>query len=198
MQRHSFENLILLCNRHSKVVDSEPLKYSAERLQEMKKMHERDRLLELSPLDARNAELLLKDYRKIYIRAGGHVMVNSPGGIQAKKIVVKTVRSMIKVHPPEGSIGSNLEMRNYAKHLIDRYQEFASKQPGRNFSYAAIYSGIKRRFGAKWDLLPVHLFDELVGFLQLRIDRTKLGSINRGNGTKNYSSFDDYLVKYGH
>jgi hypothetical protein len=118
-QRHSFENLILLCNRHSKVVDSEPRKYSAELLQEMKEMHERNRLLELSASDACKAELLLKDYRKIYIRAGGHVMVNSPGGIQAKKVVVKTVKGTVKVLPPDGSIASDLERRNYTKHLID-------------------------------------------------------------------------------
>jgi hypothetical protein len=70
-ERHAFENLILLCNRHSKVADSEPRKYSVELLQDMKEMHERNRLFELSPSDARKAELLLKDYREIYIRAGG-------------------------------------------------------------------------------------------------------------------------------
>jgi hypothetical protein len=82
-------------------------------------MHERNRLLELSASDACKAELLLKDYRKIYIRAGGHVMVNSPGGIQAKKVVVKTVKGTVKVLPPDGSIASDLERRNYTKHLID-------------------------------------------------------------------------------
>jgi len=197
-ERHSFENLILLCNRHSKIVDSEPRKYSAELLQEMKEIHCRNRLLELSAPDVLKAELLLKDYRKIYIHAGGNVMVNSPGGIQAKKVVIKNVKSTVKVLAPEGSIASNLDMRNYTKHLIDRYHEFASKQPGKIFSYAAIYAEIKKNFGAKWDLLPEHLFVEMTVFLQRRIDRTLLGSINRGHGHKNYSSFEEYLIKYGH
>jgi hypothetical protein len=196
-ERHSFENLILLCNRHSKVVDSEPCKYSVELLQEMKEMHERNRLLEISASDARKAELLLKDYRAVYINAGGNVMMNSPGGIQAEKVEIKNVKGTIHVLPPDGSIAADLQKRNYIKHLIERYHEFASKQPGRAFTYAAIYAEIKKRYGAKWDLVPVHLFEDLASFLQHRIDRTMLGSMNRGQGRKNYSSFEDYLVKYG-
>jgi hypothetical protein len=86
-ERHAFENLILLCARHSKVVDSEPRTFSVELLQEIKEMHEKNGAIELSAIEASKAERLLNDYREIYIHAGGHVMVNSPGGIQAAKVV---------------------------------------------------------------------------------------------------------------
>jgi hypothetical protein len=195
-ERHSFENLILLCNRHSKVVDSEPRTYTVDLLQEMKEIHERNGFMELSQSDARKAELLLQEYRDIYIGSGASVMVNSPHGIQAKTVVFKTQKSPT-ILPPDGSIASDLQKRNYTKHLIDRYHEFASEQGGRKFNYPAIYSEIKSHFGAKWDLVPLHRFSDLVEFLQRRIDRTMVGSMNRGKGRKNYSSFDEYLQKYG-
>ncbi len=39
-QRNEFENLILLCSVHHKIIDSDPGTYSVERLQEMKAAHE--------------------------------------------------------------------------------------------------------------------------------------------------------------
>jgi hypothetical protein len=43
--RHGFENLILMCSPHHKVVDSDATKYSVKALQEMKREHE-DRTLD--------------------------------------------------------------------------------------------------------------------------------------------------------
>src|SRR5207248_10317110 len=100
--------------------------------------------VELSQSDARKAERLLNEYREIYIGAGASVMVNSPNGIQAKTVVFKTPKAP-SILPPEGSIASDLRRRNYVKHLIDRYHEFASEQRGRSFSYSAIYSEIKKK-----------------------------------------------------
>lgn len=39
-QRHSFENLILLCPIHHQVIDDDPVAYTIERLQQMKSNHE--------------------------------------------------------------------------------------------------------------------------------------------------------------
>ena len=39
-QRHGFENLVLLCANHHRVIDDDPEKYSVEVLQEMKRAHE--------------------------------------------------------------------------------------------------------------------------------------------------------------
>lgn len=57
-----------------------------------------------------------------------------------------------------GSIAADRSKRNYVKHVIDRYNEFAAQQPGRKFSFAAIYSDIKTRFGAKWDFVGIEQF----------------------------------------
>jgi hypothetical protein len=84
------------------------------------------------------------------------------------------------------------------KHLIDRYNEFASKQTRRaKFSFGAIYPAIKKKFKADWERIPLARFIDLVEFLHYRIGRTQLGRINRGKGIKNYSTFDEYRRTYG-
>ena len=89
-------------------------------------------------------------------------------------------------------------MRNYAYHLITRYNDFAAKQPGRTkFSRAAIHSHIKKAYRVgKWELVPITRFHELCTMLQGRIDETRLGSINRGKGYKNYSTLADYQAEH--
>lgn len=196
--RHAFDNLILLCGRHSKIIDSQPKTYPVELLQEIKEIHERDSVIEINQKDAKAAELLLAEYRMIYIAPGSSVSVNSAGTIHADTVKVEGDKKLPKFTAPVGSIASSLSHRNYVKHLIDRYHEFASKQPGRgNFSYPAFYAKIKKIFGAKWDMIHLDRFADFCEFLQDRIDRTRLGQINRSKGQPNYSTFDPYTVKYG-
>ena len=194
---HSFDNLILMCGRHSKLIDSEPGKFTVELLKEIKELHERNGNIDILPGDADKAGRLLEDYRKYYsITAGGNVMIDSPGAIQAQNIVFKTEKKTVRLNPPAGTIAADRQMRNYVKHLIDRYHEYASQQPGRNFTYPAIYADIKKAFGAKWDHISTARFDELCRFLHFKIDRTMIGSMNRGKGYANYSSFDEFVKRY--
>ena len=52
-ERHAFDNLVLMCSRHSKIIDSQPKTYTVELLQEMKELHERDGNIEISPTEAK-------------------------------------------------------------------------------------------------------------------------------------------------
>ena len=48
-------------------------------------------------------------------------------------------------------------MKNYVKHLIDRYHEFkkASENTGRGqMKYELLYNAIRREIGFKWDETP--------------------------------------------
>lgn len=194
-ERHGYENLVLMCARHSKLIDSSPGTYPAETLWSMKSAHEPKGTVELSPPDALKAEALMKEYKALHITANGNVILNSPGAVQADCVTINHSKASLKVLPAQGSLGSDVVRRNYVKHLIDRYNEFARKQPGRTeFTYAAIYGIIKRRFRAEWERIPLARFPDLVNLLYDRIDRTKLGRINRGKGIKNYSSFDEYMA----
>lgn len=196
-ERHAFHNLVLMCGRHSKLIDSEPKTFTVPLLTEMKEKHERSGSIDLRPGDSARSESILADYRKYYsITAGGHVMIDSPSGIQADTLKIFMGNKSIKFNAPPGSIASDRKKRNYIKHLIDRYNEFASQQSGRTFTYSAIYAEIKKEFGAKWDHVSMEMFEYLSLHLQRRIDKTMIGRINRGKGQPNYSTFEAFIEKY--
>ena len=195
--RHGFQNLILMCGRHAKIIDSDPRQFTGDLLQEIKAIHEGERLCELSRADAEKAELLFKDYRAIYIKAARNVVVNRPSAVHAEHVTIKTAKQRVNVLPPEGSIGSRVDECRYVQHLIQRYQDFASRQPQRRaggFKFPAIYSAINKRYGVRnWKLIPLTKFDDVCSYLQARIDRTWLGRVSLG---KNYSTFADFCTKY--
>jgi len=196
--RHAFDNLILLCSRHSKIIDSQPERYTVDLLWEIKELHERHGNIELSAAHAKSALKLLDEYRMIYVAAGSTVNVDLAATIQAETVNVGSHKRSPKIAPPPDAIASNLAQRNYLKHLIDRYHEFASKQPRHNeFTYPAIYAHIKKVFGTKWDMIPSSRFYEVASYMQRRVDGTRLGRINRGKGFPNYSDFSEYQAKYG-
>lgn len=116
-----------------------------------------------------------------------------------------TVANNVSIHtksvsqpkaPIRGSIGSDLELRNYAKYLIDRYHEFKKAEVGKGaMKYPVFYAAIKREFGANWDHIPVSIFDDLVAFLHRRIDGTRLGRTMKAQGKPRYSSFEQHRSK---
>jgi len=102
---------------------------------------------------------------------------------------------------PEGSIGSDLEKRNYVRYLVQRYHRFreadssyARSGPAR-FSYAVIFTNIERKFGAPTYFIPLARFNELVKHLQQRIDGTILGKSNHARGIRNYPSPEEFATE---
>jgi hypothetical protein len=197
-ERQAYSNLFLLCGRHSKIIDSNPKEFTVEILQRMKEAHEKNGSVEVSKSDAVKAAALLAHYKGIQINAGGHVMLNSPGAVQATTVTIKSAKKSLRSLPAPGSLGAEVVPRNYVKHLIDRYKHFASRQRGRrDYSHGFIYELIKRQFKADWERIPISRFSELVNLLQERIDGTQIGRINRSKGIKNYSPFEVYEREYG-
>lgn len=183
---NSFENLIYICaNCHSKVTNGQ---ISSDEVIRTKEMLATGRHPFAGNRVASN--VIHADFTR-----------GTNKGVVANKIErveIKTTRRSVNVNPPEGSIGSDLRQRNYIKHLIDRYHEFKKIEVGKEgMNYAIFYSQIKKRFGAKWDMIPLQLFADLVVYLQSRIDRTKHGRVRKAHGKKNYSTFEEYLQKYG-
>ncbi len=123
------------------------------------------------------------------------ISVDTNHGMVAQTINYKNnSKSAPKFNPPIGTIASDFEKRNYIKHLIDRYNEFkkSDKSVG-NFKYAIIYNAIKKEFKAKWDMIPLGVFPELVIYLHKRIDNTRVGRVRKSRGQKSYSTFEEYL-----
>lgn len=193
-ERHAAANLILLCARHHKIIDSDPKNYSVLVLEGMKRKLEQPGLVEISPLLAKSAQQLLDNYQSVTIHSNsGQIAIQSPGAIQANVVNVKTTKSKIVVTPPPGSIASDRKMLSYGKYLIDRYQHFqkADLQKAGTYKYIAIHNSLKREFKCDWKLMPSNRFIEVVVFLQRRIDNTKLGRINRARLISNYHLFTD-------
>lgn len=194
-ERHGAANLLLLCARHHKIIDSEPEKYPVSVLEVIKRKREQPGLVEISSLTSRASEQLLNNYLSVTIHSNyGQIAIQSPGAIQAHTVTLKTSKPKVVVAPPHGSIADDSRMLSYAQYLIDRYQQFqkADRQKEGGFKYIAIHNALNRKFKGGWKLLPTERFDEVACFLQQRIDNTKLGRNNRAKGVSNYHPLDEH------
>jgi hypothetical protein len=177
---HAPENLIYVCkNCHGKITAGQ----ISETDVDLKK-----RILKYS--DNKNKNL-----------AGISNVINFSGKINAgtiANVVHFHGRPQIKTtnQPLQGTIGAELLKRNYLKHLIDRYHEFAKAEKGQGYKYVVFYQSINRRYGAKWDMIPLQQFEECCVYVQYRINNTVLGKNRKARGQSNYSSFSEYCNKY--
>lgn len=177
---HEPENLILVCsNCHSRITNGS---ISLNEVMAMK-----SRLSSSPGKHPTNG----KPANVINITGGEH------SGVIANVVHLKTPgRRSPKLAHPQGAIGSNLLFRNYAKYLIDRYNEFKrADKTVRDFSFAVIYRSIKSHFKETWDFIPLERFTELVSFLQNHIDGTILGKVRKKRGQGNYETFEEFKAK---
>lgn len=192
IERNSISNLILLCKRHHKIIDSNVDEYPVSKLVEMKTKHEKNGRRELSPNDNQIAEKILIKYNQVNINHNsGSVIVDSPGAIKADNITIKSPKSKINIHPPEDAISSDINMLGYAKKIIDKFNKFSSKQKRKNseYNHSIIYTNIQNEFGVYWKYIPKTRFYDLVEYIQKCIDKTMLGRTNTGKGYSSYSEF---------
>lgn len=91
--------------------------------------------------------------------------------------------------------------RNYIRYLTERYFLYREadasfgRKAVRRFSYAVLFKNIESHFKAPTYFIPIVRFDELVDFLQKRIESSILGKRNRGRGHRNYETFDEFQLK---
>lgn len=176
------ENLILLCrNCHAKVHHG--------------KISQTEILKEKESLRSSNPSRRASPIRSNVIYFPGINRGQVANNIE--KIEIKTQSKAVKLNPPSGAIAASLPHRNYVKYLIDRYHEFKKAEVGReNMKYPIFYGPIKKKFGARWDMVPLERFENLSAYIQTRIDKTKLGRNRKSKGEKNYSTFEEYDEKY--
>lgn len=178
---HAPENLIYICkNCHGKITAG---------------------VISLADVDLKKRELQYREKPFPVKSTGGRTNV-----INIKGVNKGTIANVIHIHGKtarqpknvqlEGSIGSDLLKRNYLKHLIDRYHEFARAEKGSDYKYPVFYGAIKRKYGTKWDNIPSSLFEDVCQYVQGRIDRTIVGKNHKARGESNYSAFKAYCDKY--
>ncbi len=109
-------------------------------------------------------------------------------------------RSRPRMEYPRGSIGADLVRRNYIRYLTERYHRYREADAGfgrkalRKFSYAVLFTNIESRFKSPTYFIPAARFDELVDFLQHKVDGTVLGKRNRALGRRSYDTFDEFQL----
>lgn len=197
-ERNGFDNLILLCRAHHKVIDSQIDSYSVDVLQEMKAVHESAAGRPERATDSVLAKILLNDLQHIEIIDNvGNIAINSPGAIQAHTVNVRTARRRVAVNPPPGTIGADQQQSRYVQYLIKRYNDFASVDKTRptRFNYGVISTNVEGRHKAPWKLLSSAKFDEVCEYLQQRISKTILGKVNASKGHRVFSTYAEFLTK---
>lgn len=197
--RHAFENLILLCGHHHKIIDAQPEIYNTEALIELKCIHESAVGRPEKTEDNFFAQLLLNAYKNIRIENNsGNISINSPGSIQGENVTVNTGRKKVTIVAPPGSLGADPVFSKYIAHLISRYNEYASKESSRKtkFSYGAVSKNVEAKFGVRWQLLGGECGQEVISYLQGRINKTRIARVNKGNGYPAYSTLQEYIEKY--
>ncbi|OIQ51122.1 hypothetical protein BerOc1_03067 [Pseudodesulfovibrio hydrargyri] len=198
-ERNGYDNLLILCPNCHTIIDSREDWYPAEALREIKKIHESNRGRKENDEDMFKAQQILNTSAAVNVSNSSNVVVNSPGAKQTTILQFKTPKKASpSIIPPSDSVANDRLSRSYIKHLIDRYNDFASKNKNRRakFSYAVIYSSIQKQFGTKWDLLSVNDVEACAEFVQKKIDNTILGKLNKSKGRKNYSSFSEWSEMY--
>ena len=194
-ERNSYDNLLILCPNCHVIIDGREDLYPAEALKEIKRIHEKYYGRMERDEDLFKAQRILNTSTSLHVEHSNNVAINSPGTTQTTVLQFRTTKKTPPpINPPADSIASNRLLHSYIKHLIDRYNDFASKDKNRKskFHYSVIYRNIQQKFGTKWDLLNVNDVPALATYLHAKIDRTLLGRLNGSKGRKNYSSLDEW------
>lgn len=111
-------------------------------------------------------------------------------------ISVKQSKITTKSKYTEGCLGFDTIKANYVSYLIARYNEYKEYEVGKqNMKYGIFGAALKKQFkiGPTRTIfnLPIDRFDELVVYIQKRINSTTLAKI-KGKEHKNFRSFDEY------
>lgn len=197
------DNLILLCERHHKLIDADPNTYTVSYLRRIKAEHEQQGPIEITPHETRCADLMIKHLEmnvvsntRVY---NGSTHIEASGNV-TQNIVVNNIkgggkRKSVASVPISGTVGIDAAKRSYVCHLHERLFKFTSAIPkyssGR--AGATIARKIRERFGATWTNVPLERYDEFVAYLKTEIDKTPIGRKNTLRGVRNYSSYEEFI-----
>lgn len=112
------------------------------------------------------------------------------------KVTIKQSKKTVKEKYPPDCIGYDTVKANYIGHLIKRFNEYKEYEVGKgNINYAMFAGHLKKKFkiAPTRTLYNLHIdkFDELVEYIQKRIDGTKLAKV-KGQSHKNYSTYYEF------
>jgi hypothetical protein len=158
---------------------------------------------DLAPIDVKEKKIELLTRPKKEHNMGHTININNNNATNAivgnnNKVTIKQTKKTVQKYP-EGCIGHEVQKMNYVSHLIKRYNEYKENEVGKGaMNYAQFGAHLKKQFklGPTRAIyhVPTERFEELVSYIQKRIDGTTLAK-KLGRGHKNFSTFDEYLVQ---
>ncbi|MCP3130046.1 hypothetical protein [Shewanella sp. KJ2020] len=104
-----------------------------------------------------------------------------------------------KLSPTPGTIGANIALKNRITTLIKQIEEYRKKRMGSKFRYGVIHGELAKAFGLKnedWPqiyLWDEHRADEVLQWLQGRLDNTQLGRVKRAYKGEGFQKSREYL-----
>lgn len=134
------------------------------------------------------------------LRIVGSNNVTAGRDLNVGSLSVKMTRASMRAPIMPGTVAEHPNMANYLEHLVSRYNEFKKwdcDNSGQPMKHALIRVAYQREIGSKVKDTPVERFEAASTFLQRRIDETKFGRIQRSRGTRNYSTYPDWLKDRG-
>ncbi|MDP4208430.1 MAG: endonuclease [Bacteroidota bacterium] len=97
---------------------------------------------------------------------------------------------------PDGALGKDLLKKNYITYLIKRYGDWKQIElthKGENFNWASFNKHIMNQYRAPGiNYIHINHFNDMVVYLQDKIDKTVFGRNNKAKGKRNYSSFEEH------
>lgn len=118
-ERNSYENLILLCGEHHKLVDARPDQYSVEMLRKLKKVHGQNFSRAERDGDDEIAKMLLK----IYVETLKIECVSENVAVNDAKLVnIQAVAKKVVIGPTPGTIGADQKLVRYVDYLQAAYR----------------------------------------------------------------------------
>lgn len=182
-ENNEFGNLLMVCPLcHSKIT---------------KKDITLDEVLAVKKKLANKANIKKSNPSQSKVKIKGNVKHSIVANTITAETIVFKGKTKPKPLPHPESIEANLTMKNYIKHLIDRYQEFIKDDLYKGEKrFAQIWRAVKTEFGTDTYKIPQTKFYELIEYLQKRIKDTRIGRINNSRGQKLFSTFEEYKEKY--
>lgn len=120
------------------------------------------------------------------VQAAGNVSIRMTRGRKSKAAV-----------PISGVIGTSPHERAYIQYLYNRLIEYKMAIPGYDGGRAGrvVSRYVRDAFGTTWTNIPIDQFGAIATLLQGKLDTTPIGRKHAKNGTKAYSTFEEFKTR---
>lgn len=202
------DNLVLMCPEHHKIIDAMPDKFPAERIREFKRAQEQAACTDISPEDRYWAEVAFAQLQKsgkavrVYNHSTHNETHDNSMHFDSHDFSKQTFNFNFNgkgkpkpAVPTEGTIGNDPRKRSYSIYLKDKLVEYKAQTNKCTMEFAGIIvsNQIKKKFKAPLTYIPEERYQELVDYLQAKIEQTVPGRAAKKKGKRAYKIYAEFI-----